>query len=209
MHLNTMRKYIGVIMVLIIALIFLACTNQPANTVADVPKTDDAPSITDSITSLNKITNADRSNYILTAATGSPVKNPCNLSTAETVNVVLTNRTNDTLRYIDWTCDSQIWVTDNKGLAVKSATQFKACGKCDKNIVYVYNISPHENRNFTLYLDNPPAPGAKSSFKIGMIVQRVVKLNDWTFYMDYFWTNQHQIKNQIMNIVWSNEIVYK
>jgi len=118
----------------------------------------------------------------------------------------LTNKSNDTLRYIDWSCSSEIWDIDTKILRINAPYELENCGACTKNVIDEFEVLPHQVKNLYVYVNKNDYTLKKIKFRVGMILQRVLHKKDFRFYLDYFFTEQHHLFNQTRNIIWSNGI---
>jgi len=153
---------------------------------------------------LNK---ADKSRYTLLISEGKQVKSNCKPSqTANVINIVLKNNSNDTLKYIDWTCSSMIWKIDNHDFILEPPFEFQDCGTCDKNIVSVFEVLPHKTIALKVYVRKKNIDYNKAEFKIGMILQRIIYNKDFWVYAHYFMEGNNQLSYQTTNLIWSNSI---
>jgi hypothetical protein len=159
-------------------------------------------------TNLNALTKADRLKYALIISLSRPVHDQCKISKDSKVykvNIHLQNNSKDTLKYIDWYCSSEIWNADNKKLNIYEPFEIDRCGGCDKNMITYFEVPPHENKALYVYTSRKENNLRTEKFKIGMILQRVVKMSDFYFYENYF-EDKNNLSDQKMNIIWSNSI---
>jgi len=200
-----MRVYLNIVVLCVAAIL------MPTHLTRRIPRSnavsEKAPLIKRS-TNLNALTPADRLNYNLVINLSRPIEAGCKLlkgSKIYKVNVLLKNYSKDTLKYIDWTCSSQIWNMDNDKLNVYAPFMLENCGGCDSNFIGVFEIPTHKNKALYVYVSKKENNLGTEKFKIGMILQRVVKMSDFYFYEDYF-EDQNNLRDQKMNIIWSNSI---
>jgi hypothetical protein len=166
-----------------------------------------------STTDLNRLTIKDKQNYELTVSLGKIAENRCNgLGTLNTktkiykINILLQNRSKDTLKYIDWTCSSEIWDIDNNKVNVYPPFMLENCGACEKNIIDIYEVPPYKSKELYVYVSKKDKGLIKPKFEIGMIIQRVIKMKDFRFYSDNFFGTKYNLSDQKMNLIWSNSI---
>jgi hypothetical protein len=162
---------------------------------------------------LNRLTIKDKQNYELTVSLGKIAKNRCNgLGTLNPktkiykINVLLQNRSKDTLKYIDWTCSSEIWNIDNNKVNVYTPFMLENCGACDSNFITIFEVPPHKSKELYVYAGKKEGNLIKPAIKIGMILQRVIKKKDFGFYFDNFFGTKYNLSDQKMNLIWSNSI---
>jgi len=156
------------------------------------------------ITHLNELSISDKLNYELIGKLGKPTKSRCNIYFGYKVNIVLRNKSNDTLKYIDWDCGSHVWNINNDNLKVHTPNDFEFCGTCDRNMIVIFEVPPHKIKSLYVYVNRKKNFRQKCNFKIGMILQRVIKDKDFYFY-DYYFL-RHNLSDQKINIIWSNSI---
>ena len=166
-----------------------------------------------STTDLNRLTIKDKQNYKLIVSLGKVAENRCNgLGTLNVktkiykINVLLQNTSKDTLKYIDWTCSSEIWNIDNNKVNVYPPFMLENCGACDKNIIDIYEVPPHKSKELYVYVSKKDRSLIKPVFKVGIIMQRVTTMKDFWFYENYFFGTNNHINDQKMNLIWSNSI---
>jgi len=158
-------------------------------------------------TSYNALTANEKSKYKLMISMGGLIQSKCPDSTLHyKVNVTLKNNSTDTLRYIDWSCSSEIWEIDNNGVNVLPPFLVDNCGDCDKNIISIYEVSPGHEQQLYIYVVRTKHNAKGTPFRIGMILQRVLRKEDYWLYMNYFIGGSNRLSGQKMNIVWSNSI---
>jgi hypothetical protein len=164
-----------------------------------------------STTDLNRLAIKDKQNYELIVSLGKVAENRCNgLGILNTkiykINVLLQNRSKDTLKYIDWTCSSEIWDIDNKRVNVYPPFMLENCGACDSNFIGIFEVPPHKSKELYVYVSKRDKSSNLCTFKIGIILQRVIKMKDFWFYNNYFFGTKNHISDQKMNLIWSNSI---
>jgi hypothetical protein len=151
---------------------------------------------------LNALTQEDRSKYQLSIKLGKQGVDYCSQPDSfYQVKAELTNNTKDTLEYIDWTCSYAIWFTNNKRLKVHPP---EYCGDiCDSNFITSYTVPPHQTKiiNLRAYWKNKVQHGT-ATFRVGMILQRVIKRSDFSYYFE----QGNVLSNQTQNLIWSNTI---
>jgi len=118
----------------------------------------------------------------------------------------LHNNSNDTLKYIDWTCSSEIWNIDTKVMRVNAPYELENCSACTKNVIDEFEVPPQEVKNLYVYVNKNDYTLKKMKFRVGMILQRVLHKKDFRVYLDYFFTEQRHLFNQSRNVIWSNSI---
>jgi len=157
---------------------------------------------------LNAFTEADRQLYTLTIISGKiaianavcdPPRNHYDLSAR------LTNNSNDTLKYIDWTTDANIWKVDIEDGFVVPTDVYPCDRSIDHNFITYYTLPPHQSAiiQLSIIFKTEVIPINKE-FRVGMIIQRVKKIEDFWYYMNYF--RKHSLWQQTINLIWSNSI---
>jgi hypothetical protein len=161
--------------------------------------------LTDTLTiKRNKLTEKDRHNYKLTATLGNYCSDSCGHASF-LLYATLENKSDDTLKYLDWTCDHFIWRTNNKYTFVSQRCDF--CDGCAHNLLDFYPVPPHQHVSIVLRAGY--APRGRQNFRLGMIIQRVIKRRDFDYYQAYYYGkdfNKHKLEYQTQNTIWSNEI---
>jgi hypothetical protein len=157
---------------------------------------------------LNVLTMASKKAYTLTITTGKLVKAKCDPpQTIYNLTAILKNNSNDTLKYIDWTTSSSIWRFDKNNIFVKPSDLSPCFDQViDHDFIMYYTILPHQSAKVELsiiFRDEVSIPFNKT-FKIGVILQRVIKKKDFEYYHTYFL--KHELSDQIINLIWSNTI---
>ena len=145
----------------------------------------------------NVLTATDRQLYTLKISPGKIVTAACDSIVLYNLTAVLTNGSSDTLNYIDWTGDECIWCFDQNKLHVHPS-DFNFCSDADThNFITYYEILPHQSKiiRLSIKLDGGLSPLDKS-FKIGAILQRIVRTKDFNVYHDYFYTANHDLRRQ-------------
>ncbi|HTD99154.1 MAG TPA: hypothetical protein VK668_07685 [Mucilaginibacter sp.] len=156
-------------------------------------------------TNFNALTAQDRNKYNLSIKLGSLTRDSCpDRDTFYMIGATLRNMSNDTLSYIDWSCSHSIWLSDNQLMWAYQPLTF--CDGCDKNIITVYKIPPHQQKNIKLRASfKKGIKPVQTSLKVGIILQRVFKHTDYGYYFNYF-MRSHQLSNQLQNAIWSNTV---
>jgi hypothetical protein len=153
-----------------------------------------------SITTYNQLTASNKNSYVLKVRLGNYGKDSCG-NYAYGLHATIDNRTDDTLKYLDWTCEHFIWKTNNTNVwAVQPMT---LCDGCLKNIMSVCTVPPH--KQVIVSLRSGFSDGTQT-FRLGMILQRVIRNDDWLYYFRYFDMDRHKLQNQKQNVIWSNAI---
>jgi hypothetical protein len=158
--------------------------------------------------SYNTLTDLDRNKYILTVKLIGVGKDACSTPTRKSymLKAVLQNKSSDTLKYIDWTCLHQVWHSDNKQIWANE--QDASCTTCDANFITILRVPPHQS--VTKQLIAEFKTGAKSistKFRVGIILQRIIKKKDWEYYGKYFILKErYHLNDQLQNLIWSNSI---
>jgi hypothetical protein len=137
--------------------------------------------------SYNTLTNLDRGKYILTVKLISIGKDVCSTPVEKSyiLKAVLENKSNDTLKYIDWTCLHDIWHSNSKLIWINE--QNSSCLVCDADHINIFQVPPHRSVTKQLLAEFKEGTHPMlTKFRIGMILQRVMKKNDWDYYGKYF-----------------------
>lgn len=155
---------------------------------------------------LNALTNIDRQVYTLNIDSGKFVKGICDpAQLVYSLIATIHNNSNDTLKYIDWTGDPNIWCIDKSYVYVAPSNFYPCSNSINHNYITCYTILPHQSTKVKLnILVNSAVDLVNNKFKIGVILQRMIKNSDFWQYQEYFL--QHQLYNQTINIIWSNTI---
>lgn len=155
---------------------------------------------------LNALTKKDRKNYTMTMTLSKHILDSC-LSPQGyyTAYAKLTNASGDTLKYLDWTCSSDIWYTNQAEVGVMSPYQTMFCGACDKNIEEVRIVPPDQSKTIMVSIypkGDATAKGVK--VKVGMIIQRLIRGEDYGYYFEHFMGQNTSLAHQTRNRIWSN-----
>jgi len=155
----------------------------------------------------NNLTNQDQANYILKAKSLKSSTDAClpNGKRSYELEVTLTNLSNDTLKYVDWSCNHIIWCVDDKSIWIGDDT---FCIECNAQVIKTFSIPPHKSTEFDLLLGLPPNVKATLiKFRAGVILERVVKPADFAFYNRHFTDSDFfDLSKQTQNAIWSDEI---
>jgi hypothetical protein len=146
---------------------------------------------------------SDRKRYLLKIISLNPDSDHCaQHADFLKVKIELKNNSNDTLKYIDWSCSHEIWLASNSNIqVVESPGCYPAI--CQKNIIELYEINPKESKEFIkAYLIKGKSP-MELRIKIGMILQQIPSDASFVHFIDYFFVAR-QIKTQTHNAVWSD-----
>ncbi len=156
---------------------------------------------------LNGLSALDRKNYELKV--GKLTSDQCaKPDTFYSLSATLKNKSKDTLKYIDMSCSHDIW-SSNKDNIWAAQQWGTPCDGCDGNSLKEFEIPPAQSK--TIELEAYYKQGVShvhTKIRVGIILQRVIKKQDWDFYIEYPLMNGHffQLHNQVQNRIWSNPI---
>ena len=157
---------------------------------------------------LNALTEAERQLYVLTISAGKiaatskvcdPPRNHYDLS------ATLKNNSNDTLKYIVWSTDANIWIVDIQDGYVVPTDVYPCDKDVNHNFITVYTLLPHQSEVIQLSISfKSDIIPVNKEFSIGMIIQRVKTVKDFWYYNNYF--SKHSLWRQTINLISSNTI---
>jgi len=185
----------------------IACRHTPGSILKETPSQIRKIIDTSGI-DYNNLTNQDRGKYILNVEVVNEGNDSCNGSVRRFYKLlaILQNRSEDTLKYLDFTCSHMIWYTDSN--LVWANEQDSSCIVCDNNFVTDFSIPPHGSKKIELLAKffNEIKP-VTTQFRVGMVLQRVIKASDWKFYFKRFVTGEMgNLHHQTKNLIWSNVV---
>lgn len=170
------------------------------------------PSDTTGQTKFNALTAEDRLLYTLSIDSGKFIKGICDPEQlVYQVIATLINNSSEKLEYLDWSSDPQIWFIDKGNINVVPEG-FSVCdSSINHNYLTTYEVQPHQNYRIKLrVIVNGDVVLINQKFKIGIILQRVLKKDDWNYYVSYFeFQPFHELYHQTLNIIWSNYLIMK
>lgn len=187
----------------IIAVLYLCSTAYTHIT----PK-QEKQSINDNKFALNVLSAKDKLKYKLTVYPGKKVHDKCLIPYNYYKSLaVLENNSTDTLKYIDWTCSHDIWLTNTNKTGVTEPYIF-CHGVCHKNIISVYTIPPKKRKTFTINLyPKNRAYSYGDKFRVGIVLQRVLQHKDFNVYFDAFFGDKYKLHEQVQNVIWSDAVI--
>ena len=152
---------------------------------------------------INTLTKADRENYELVIKQAQIVVNKCApKKITHLVYVLLINKSNDTLKYWDYTCSSFIWdIDNNKNYDLNPPILFKSCGICNSNFPMVFELPPHQNKFLRVFVTKNN-DSDKSGYKIGISLFRYKTPGDYTVYEQYL-KDKNRVKLENSYVIWS------
>jgi len=111
------------------------------------------------------------------------------------INVLLSNISKDTLKYLNMTCSwNEAFTTSNKAIKI-------AGWSCDSNFPTVYAIPPGVSKTFTITLEIPKEQQT-NNFRVGFYL---IKFRGYSAFLD-FDKFLHSKKSYENCLLWSNEI---
>jgi hypothetical protein len=156
---------------------------------------------------INALKETERHLYTLTIMPGSFEKaKSCDPpQTFYRISAELKNNSKDTLKYIDWSSTPSVWSFDKDNLFV-FPSNLSPCNDSNDNYITYYTVPPHQVKRIQLSIQaTQGAFPVNKKFKIGLILQRVYNNKDFGFYSNYFL--KHELRDQTINMIWSNTII--
>ena len=165
--------------------------------------------ITDTLNiNYNNLTIQDKRKYDLRVALKSEGDDSCSVPVKHLyiLSAVLQNKSNDTLKYLDWTCSHMIWCTDSK--LVWANDQESYCVVCESNFPAQFQVPPHQSKRIALVAGfRANVQPVTTQFRVGIILERILKPSDFSFYVEKFNLEKTGgLSYQTQNLIWSNVI---
>ncbi|MDR3694740.1 hypothetical protein [Mucilaginibacter sp.] len=165
--------------------------------------------ITDTLNiNYNNLTALDKQKYDLNVKVESEGDDSCSGPVKHffVLTAILQNKSNDTLKYMDWTCSHMIWCTDSK--LVWANEQESYCIACDSNFPAGFQVLPHQSKRIALMAGfRANVKPVTTQFRVGIILERILKPSDFSFYLEKFDSAKMDILSyQTQNLIWSNVI---
>jgi hypothetical protein len=195
------------LIIFLILILGVACNHPPTQIVKETkPRINNVVDTTR--INYNDLTSQDRSKYILNVSLLKIDSDSCRepVKKAYRLRAILQNLSDDTLKYLDYTCSHMIWRADNELLWVDQQTS--SCLVCDANFITEFIVVPHGQEKIELLMEfNQDVKANVKNFRVGMILQRVIKQKDWNVYFKQFIKGDiAALSKQTQNSIWSNLI---